>query len=344
MILLGHSALIIILTFLGYWVFGRLHLPSPAIMGPLLLIGTVQALGAGLPMPPSLLVACFQIIIGLSIGVRINRGSLDDIKKIWGPSLIIAVYTLVSTGLMTLLILNLTSDYGTALFSAAPGGISEMAVMAMSYQADIPLVSTFQFTRLLVILGTIPLIARLFQSKTPVTEEACPEQIQSPDGFNLKPALYYGIGIAGGIILLLLNFPGGGIIGAMAALGTVNIISGEVCALPKNIFKIALLGIGATIGLEFSPLMVAKIHEMLLPIIAFSIVIVLGNLLIGWLIHWLTRWDAITCILSSSPGGLSQMVVVGEEMGADTVKISILQTVRVLTIIISVPIIAMLIL
>lgn len=346
MINLEHLGIILVLTFVSYWFFTKLRLPSPAILGPMLFIGAFQVLGGGIAQLPTFFMDCFQIIIGLFVGAKVNRSTIGDIRRIWGPSLIIAVYTLASTGLATLLILGFTSDYATALFSAAPGGITEMAVMAIAYDADIPIVSTFQFVRLLVILGIVPFIARGLKDKGSLPVE--PEKDASPKsysqrGLSFKRIILYAAGITGGVIFITAGFPGGGIIGAMIALGTANLISGEAYVFPKKVMRIALIGVGMTIGLEFSPLMIARIQEMLLPIVVFSIAVVLGNLLVGWIIRYFTHWDSITCILSSAPGGLSQMIALGEEMRADVLKISILQTVRALTIIISIPVIAALI-
>jgi len=338
--LLGQIVMIIALALAGYGVFTKLHLPAATNLGAMVAVGAYQIFHGGLPALPALLIYLIQIIIGLSIGAKINHQNIHDIKKIWGPSLVIAVYTLASTAAMAMLINRFTPDFYTALFSAAPGGITEMAVLAMSYQAEIAIISTFQFVRLLVVLSVIPLLARLAHGPKEAAggEKERPGEEQTNVSFGRLRL--YAAGVLGGLLLIAVGFPGGGIIGAMAALGGANIFFQESYVFPSKVKKIALLGVGITIGLEFSPLMVSKIQEMLLPITGFSLIIVLGNLLIGWLIRHFTRWDTVTCLLGSSPGGLSQMLAVGEEMRADTLKISILQLVRVLTIVTCIPVAA----
>lgn len=341
--LIEQIAIILGLAAVSHWLFTKLHLPAPSIMGPMIAIGTVQVLGGNLPELPVALIGVIQIVMGLSVGAKVNHKNIEDIKRIWSPSLLVAIYTLLSTAVMALLIRSFTADFLTALFSAAPGGITEMSVLALSYDTEIAVVSTFQFVRMLVILSIIPLVARLVQKKKGIIEDKGPQQTEEPSQKLSRRLVLYGIGIAGGLGLLATGFPGGGIIGAMAALGAANIFSRQSYVFPRKIMRLALIGVGITIGLEFSPVMLSKIQEMVVPIIGFSIVIVLGNILIGWVIHYFTRWDIITCLLASAPGGLSQMLVVGEEMQADTLVISILQLVRILTIIICVPLFAALI-
>lgn len=339
--LFAQFSLIIGLALVSYWVFSLLRFPAPAILGPMVSIGICQILDAGLPELPITLINGFQIIIGLSVGSKINHKNVRDIKDSWKVSLVIAVYTLASTAVMTFLIRSFTNDFATALFSAAPGGITEMTVMALSYNSEVTIVSTFQFVRLIVIISTIPVIAKFVKGKyIPKESEGSPVLTTIKPHYSLRRILIYATGITGGVILLAVGFPGGGIIGAMVAMGFVNVLLREEYKFPSGVMKFALIGVGVTIGLEFSPAMIQKIQEMMLPVAGYSLIVVLGNLMVGWFIRYMTRWDTITCLLGSAPGGLSQMLVVGEEMGADTLKISIMQLVRVLTIILSIPFIA----
>ena len=341
--LLEQVGVIVSVALLGYLFFSKLRLPAPAIMGPMICIGILQIAGLGLHELPLTLISVFQIIIGLSVGSKINHNKIQDIKNIWKPSLIIAVYTLISTTVMTIIIRHYTADTATALFSAAPGGITEMTVLALSYNSEVAIVSTFQFVRLIVIVSIIPLTAKLFQKK----EIQKPEQTTlvrlQKEQYLLRRIGVYTVGIIGGLFLLGIGFPGGGVVGSTIALGLMNIIFEEEYTFAPSVMKFALLGVGVTIGLEFSPLMIQKIQEMFLPILGFSLLVVFGNILVGWFIGFLTKWDTLTCILGAAPGGLSQMLVVGEEMKADVFNIGIMQLVRILTIILCIPVIAALI-
>lgn len=338
--LAAQVSMIIGLALASYWIFTKLRLPAPAIMGPMVTIGAIQIMGAGLHELPMSAIACFQIIIGLSVGAKINHKNIRDIKSIWKSSLVIAAYTLTSTAIMTFLIRNFTTDFATALFSAAPGGITEMTILALAYDSEIAIVSTFQFVRFMVIVSIIPVIAKFVKGKQNTSQEKSVKASVIKQDYSLRRIFIYAFGIMGGVLLLAVDFPAGGVVGAMLAVGFINIVLKEQYIFPKEVMRFALLGVGVTIGLEFSPMMLQKIQEMILPIIGFSLIVVLGNLAVGWFIRYMTDWDTITCLLGSAPGGLSQMLALGDEMEADTLKISIMQLVRVLTIILSIPVIA----
>ncbi|MEL1135574.1 AbrB family transcriptional regulator [Desulfitobacterium sp. THU1] len=356
-----NASITIGLALAGYWLFKKINFPAPSIMGPMIFIGIYQVLGGGLPELSLTIVNIFQLIIGLSLGARINHQKLSDLRKVLRPSLVIAVWTLLSTLGMTFLLLQFTPNIATALFSAAPGGISEMTVVALAYDTEVPIVSTYQFVRLVVIISVVPIIARWLKKRTPTGQKQVVmnggqkqqltagdieaieliESVEPVEKIGLRTQLsLYSLGLMGGLLLLVLGFPGGGVIGAMTALALANVLLKKQYQFPGSVMQFALLGIGMSIGLEFSPEVVRTIQDMLWPIIGFSLLIVLSNLAVGWYIHHLTHWDIITCLLSSAPGGLNQMLVVSEEMKADTLTISILQLARLLIIITCIPIIA----
>lgn len=341
--ILAPYGIIFCLAVTSFVVFKKLHFPAPAVLGPMLFIGLLQALGWGLPELPQMLINAFQIIIGLSIGSRINHKKIEDILKSWKPSLVIFIYTLLSTLVMTLLFRNYTSNFFTALFSVAPGGISEMVVVALSYDTQIAVITTFQFVRLLAVVCIVPFIVRALKSRQDM-DKTTESAMDAPEiAYSLRHYMTFSAGVAGGAVLIFFGIPGGGIIGAMAVVGIMNAVYKQEYRFPVQVLMIAFLGVGTAIGLDFSPSVIRMIQEMFLPIVIFSVTIVLGNLLLGWFIHRYTHWDIITCFLASSPGGLSQMVLIGEEMKADIVRITILQLVRILTILICIPLFAALV-
>ncbi len=345
MFFLSKVGLMVGLAVAGYGLFKKINFPAPSIMGPMMSLGIYQVLGGGLPEFSLTVVNILQITIGLSLGARINDQKLADLRKVLRPSLVIAVWTLLSTFGMTFIIYQFIPNGTTALFAAAPGGISEMTVLALVYGSEVPIVSTYQFVRLVVIITVVPLSARWLhrrQQKKGMAADEKPDPPEQPQcSLKTRQILpLYLIGILGGLLLLTLNFPGGGVVGAMAALAITNVLLKKQYIFPNSVMQMALIGIGMSIGLEFSPEIVRTIQEMLLPIIGFSFLIVLSNLAVGWYIRHLTHWDMITCLLASAPGGLSQMLAAAEEMKADPVTVSILQLVRLLIIITCIPLLA----
>ena len=75
-----------------------------------------------------------EIVIGTVISTSLTKDSLIDIQNLWRPAILIT-FTLVITGLAiglwTSRLLNI--DVITTILGAAPGGISGMSLVAVSY-------------------------------------------------------------------------------------------------------------------------------------------------------------------------------------------------------------------
>ncbi|MDD4801955.1 MAG: AbrB family transcriptional regulator [Syntrophomonas sp.] len=335
----------IFLAFLGQWVLSKLSFPAAVMMGPVFFIGGFQIWSGSLPQLPVQFVDVFQIILGLSAGAKINKNKLAVLNKIAIPALLVVIWTVVFTLLMTIAINYYSSDLITAFFSAAPGGINVIATMALAYHSEVAVVSTYQFVRLLVILSVVPLLAQYIKQKITHSEGANAPELEiiaaEPAANNKSDLLKkYGVGVLGGLLLTILHFPAGGIIGSMFGMAAMNIFLGKETVFPPKVMQAALIGIGASVGLEFSPLMAQKIQQMFGQILAFSLIIVISNFILAYFIHRITRWDIITCLLSSTSGGLNQMLIVGDELQANTVVISVLQLVRLLLIVTCVPLVS----
>ena len=143
--------------------------------------------------------------------------------------------------------------------------------------------------------------------------------------------------LAGGITGYVLRLPVGILTGAMFAVAAVNLLRGELPPMPSILRTVAQIGIGI---ITASNITIRTLHQfgmLWLPVVALTAIMLLCSILLGVLLHRMTGWDYPTCLLSSSLGGLSQMSIISEEMGADPLKVSILQTVRLLSILMVLP-------
>jgi len=65
--------------------------------------------------------------------------------------------------------------------------------------------------------------------------------------------------------------------------------------------------------------------------------VILAGLLLSWILYKITDWNYITCLLVSSPGGLTQMSLIADEVGADPLMVSVLHTVRLISVLAVLP-------
>lgn len=135
----------------------RANIPTGDLVGPILVVGGINLLGAGLgPMPDSIRQAA-MLFIGISVGAQLTRESL---RRLWQVALpaVAVVATLIGAGLLLGWGLSQVTplDLTTALLSSVPGGASLMPIIAHDLGADIRLVAALQLARQLVMIIVVP--------------------------------------------------------------------------------------------------------------------------------------------------------------------------------------------
>ena len=152
------SAVLFLGVVLGsFWVAKRLKFPTPYYLGPVL--GVILAVLAGLE-PPKLdrfWIDLAQVIMGARLGASMNIAGNRTLRRLLPLSIAGSLLTVLLCIPLTFLIeawynLPLNSAY----LSMAPGGMSEMAVIALFIGADVAVVSAYQLFRLLFILILVP--------------------------------------------------------------------------------------------------------------------------------------------------------------------------------------------
>jgi membrane AbrB-like protein len=88
--------------------------------------------------------------------------------------------------------------------------------------------------------------------------------------------------------------------------------------------------LGVAAGASISPDVVVRVPDMLLSLAMVPVFVVLIGLTSFPMLHRLFRFDPITSYYASMPGGLQDMVVYGEEAGANMRVLSLVHATRVL--------------
>lgn len=114
-------------------------------------------------------------------------------------------------------------------------------------------------------------------------------------------------------------------------------LSGRPVAAPRYGRQTGQWLIGITLGLYFSPAVVAELVR-LLPLIAIGALFALA---LGggcaWLLRRLTGTDPATALFASMPGGASEMAVLGARNGARVDMIAAAHSLRIALVVLSVP-------
>lgn len=138
---------------------GRLRLPSPTLMGPLLAVGALSLAGVvSSPMPDEPM-AVAQLIIGTSVGAMYNGVKVREVGVYLVHGSIAGTSMVVLALLMALAAGPISGLEPQALILGyAPGGFVEMALIGFALGIEVTFVITHQLVRFLFIVAGAPII------------------------------------------------------------------------------------------------------------------------------------------------------------------------------------------
>ena len=145
-----------------------------------------------------------------------------------------------------------------------------------------------------------------------------------------------GIAAAGGAALGLAGAPAGWLSGSILAVAGTS-IAGRPMFVPTLLMRAIYILIGISLGAVVTP---ETLHGManyplsIAVLLLAMIVISVGGAGYLRLVHY---WGRVDAYLAAAPGGMSQVLVLGAELGADLRAIAIVQSIRVVVIAVGLP-------
>jgi|LGOV01.1.fsa_nt_gb membrane AbrB-like protein len=102
-----------------------------------------------------------QIVIGAYIGLSFSKDSIGQIKELIGPIIVMVIGLFAASILLGLFISKVTGmDLVTSMLGSSPGGLTEMSIIADSYDADVSKVVIMHLTRLIGVVVILPILIR----------------------------------------------------------------------------------------------------------------------------------------------------------------------------------------
>lgn len=327
----------------GGFVAKRMRIPAGAMLGSMLAVVLLN-LAAGSDMVyPRVLRSIIQMLSGIVIGCRVG---LDDLKNLRRMSLAVGVLvvTLIGINILFAMIISRMTELTpiTALFAAAPGGVSDMALIAVEFGANTHQVALLQIVRFVCVLSFFPAYTRKFLIKNNVNSD---EWLIQPSHTAIPEQMHIRAGKAGLTILAAgtgaflgkaLGIPAGVVIGSISGTIMVNIFTG-LAWLPACVKLCVQIGAGCYIGIQVTWPVIQMLHKLLLPMALTITEVFVMAFVTAFVIHKATRLDKATCLFSSIPGGMTEMGVIAEELKLDLPAIILMHTCRIIAVICVMP-------
>ena len=149
-------------------------------------------------------------------------------------------------------------------------------------------------------------------------------------------ALTIAIGTFGGWLATLLALPLAWMVGAMLAT-TAAALAGAPLAMPRHLRNGMIAVLGVMVGSGFSPEILARFGDWMASLLGVVLYILVGGFACHMYLRKVTRYDRITTYFSAMPGGLTEMILAGDELGGDARIISLIQTSRMLLVVLMLP-------
>ena len=146
------------------------------------------------------------------------------------------------------------------------------------------------------------------------------------------------IGTLGGILGMKLKIPAGSLFGAMLFSAVYNLVT-DAGYVPPQVNTILQIAIGTAIGLNFNMANIKGLGSVMVSAVIMVAGLMAFSLLMGWAISRLTGMDLLTALFSSSPGGLSNIVIISEAYGAQAHIVALMHTLRIICVVVLMPII-----
>ncbi len=158
---------VVVMAGLGGALLGRLLcLPAKQLTGPMAIAAILSLTGVWQLDIPQWLVNIAQIVVGTALGMRFAGLSRGLILRGAGLALISVGGMLLLAGAFAALLLPFTGEsFDVLLISFAPGGVTEMALVALSLQANPAFVTLHHIFRILLTVLGLVLFSKRMQSK-----------------------------------------------------------------------------------------------------------------------------------------------------------------------------------
>ena len=334
-ILSKEFAWVIIVSIPGAFIAEYFAIPLAWFLGPML-VTSIVTLGGLKTKMPKLVLSIVLIFLGLYIGNYVDKSLFSKINEWIWTSLIMLIYIVVSV-LLVSKYLQKFSGYGkkTSIFSAAPGALGPLLILAEDEKSDLSQVATSHLIRLIIIITVFPFIVNSFYDvdSTNVAETL----IESQDNIDLLILIFLSI-----IFIILFDkfkIPAALLAGTLVASGLLQITDIASYKLPPNIIDFCLLILGASVGCRFADKTFKEIAKNSLHSFVATLLLVLLGLIAAFFAGLVIEKNFFTLLLSYCPGGIYEVAVIAIFFDLDPEFVSFHHIIRLLLILFIVPII-----
>ena len=310
----------------GGALFVALGIPVPWLLGAMLATTALTLGGVRLGVDPRLRSAML-LVIGVLIGSGFEQDLVAQIGGWWWSLAALPVYVVVIAAVVMAYLRRVAGfDLKTAYFSASPGGLGEMILLADRYGADVRRTSLVHALRVLLLVTAIPLLVDRLGLVV-----AEPASAVSPS--LAETAFLLATGIAGFLAARLVRLPNAILLGPMLASAVVHVLGWSESQPPLVVVALAQVVVGASVGARFSGLGLGEVIRTLGHGAVITVVMLVLSAAFAVAIHPLAGMGLLTLMIAYVPGGVAEMALVAIALGIDPAYVSTHHVIRIMLVV-----------
>lgn len=320
------------------WLARRAGFPAAFMLGPM-----VAAIGFSLSTSTSIRVPrpaflAVQALLGCAIARSVTASFLDSLKHNGPVMVMVVLVTILSGAFVGWLLIRYGALPGTtAAWGSSPGGASAMVAMAHDYGADTRLVGFMQYLRVVLVVLTATLVARLALGNAQAA--ASPQSaLWSPVPW-LPTLATLALTAASGYLGFRSRLPAGALIVPMLVASVAH-AWGMPLVLPPWLLALGNLVLGWQIGLGFGRDTLRSVFRAVPQLLGSTVLLISLCAGMSWVLTRILGLDPLTAYLATSPGGLDSIAIIALGSEVDLSFVMAAQTLRLLFVLILGPHIA----
>jgi membrane AbrB-like protein len=152
----------------------------------------------------------------------------------------------------------------------------------------------------------------------------------------LETAETMAFALAGGLTFTFLGLPAGLVSGSVLAVASAALL-GRPMRLPLPLARVCYVVVGTLLGTVVTPETlrgVATWPASIVLLMLASLGMIAATMTYLRVVH---RWDPLSALMGASPGSMAQVIALSSELGGDLRAVAIVQTVRVLLLVVGLP-------
>ena len=334
-ILSKEFALVIIISVPSALVAEFFNVPLAWFLGPMLITSIASLTGFKTKMP-RLILSFVLIFLGLYIGNYIDKSLFSQIHQWAWTSLIMLGYIVISVLFVSKYLQKFSNyDKKTSIFSAAPGALGPLMILAEDEKSDLSQVATSHLIRLIIIITVFPLVVNSLHNveDMKLTEEMMVNQ----NIYHLFIVIFLSI-----VLILVFDkfrIPAALLTGTLLSSGLLQITEIAAYKLPPNIIDYSLLILGSSVGCRFADKSFNEIARNALHSFVATFMLVTLGLCAAYIASLVIDKNFFTLLLSYCPGGIYEVAVIAIFFDLDPEFVAFHHIIRLLMILFIVPVI-----